>query len=84
MSNREQRGLRGLVKACTEEHTYPARTEADGKTYPPLPRYLYTYDEHGNWTEKATLHRSSPEAELQPLPTLKRGPLTGVSPKFSI
>ena len=34
MFDREQRGLRGPVKSCTEESTYPGMTDADGKTYP--------------------------------------------------
>jgi hypothetical protein len=32
VSDREQHGLRGSVKSCTEESTYPG-TDADGKTY---------------------------------------------------
>jgi YD repeat-containing protein len=35
-------------------------------------RHSYVYDQHGNWIEKATLHRSNPEADFQPLPTVKR------------
>jgi hypothetical protein len=34
MSDREQCGLRGSLKSCTEESTYPGMTDADGKTYP--------------------------------------------------
>ena len=34
VSDREQRGLRGPVKSCTEESTHPGMTDADGKTYP--------------------------------------------------
>lgn len=34
MSDREQHGLRGSVKSCTEESTYPGVTDADGKTNP--------------------------------------------------
>lgn len=48
MSDREQRGLRGLVKSCTEENTYPARTAADGKTYPEVHfEYTTEYDTDG-------------------------------------
>ena len=35
-------------------------------------RYSYKYDEHGNWTEKATSYRSSPEGSFQSSTLLKR------------
>lgn len=45
MSDRGQRGLRSPVKSCTEEYTYPARTDAEGKTYPPFQaRYTTEFD----------------------------------------
>src|SRR5215469_11655839 len=48
MSDREQRGLRGHVRSCTEEHNYPARTDAEGKTYPPIQtRYTTEFDAEG-------------------------------------
>jgi YD repeat-containing protein len=34
MSDRERQGLRGPVKSCTEENTFPGATDAEGKTYP--------------------------------------------------
>jgi YD repeat-containing protein len=34
MSEREQRGLRGPVKSCTEERTYPGGVGGDGREYP--------------------------------------------------
>jgi len=57
MSDREQRGLRGPVKSCTEEHTYSARTDADGKTYPPLhAQYTTEFDVEGRLL--AIVHRN--------------------------
>jgi hypothetical protein len=48
MSEREQRGLRGPVKSCTEESTYPGMTDADGKTYPEVhSEYTTEYDTGG-------------------------------------
>ena len=34
MSDRERRGLRGPVKSCSEESTYPTRADSGGKSYP--------------------------------------------------
>jgi hypothetical protein len=34
VSEREQSGLRGSVKSCTEESIYPGTTGAEGETYP--------------------------------------------------
>jgi YD repeat-containing protein len=34
MSDREQRNLRGPLKSCTEEQTFPGWTDAEGKTHP--------------------------------------------------
>ena len=41
-----------------------------GKSKPPEPsqtevRYQYEYDSHGNWTQKATSHRSAPNGDFQ-------------------
>jgi Ca-activated chloride channel homolog len=36
MSDRGQRSLGGPVKSCTEDHCYPARTDAEGKTHFPV------------------------------------------------
>ncbi|HEY6385299.1 MAG TPA: RHS repeat domain-containing protein [Candidatus Acidoferrum sp.] len=48
MSDREQRGLRGPVKSCTEESTHPGMTDADGKTYPEVhSEYTTEYDADG-------------------------------------
>jgi hypothetical protein len=48
MSDREQRGLRGPVKSCTEESTHPGTTDAEGKTYPEvLSTYTTEYDPDG-------------------------------------
>lgn len=58
MSDREQRCLRGPLKACTEEHTCPARTDAAGKTYPSVHTQFTTeFDEEGRFL--ATVHRNS-------------------------
>jgi len=48
MSDREQRGLRGPVKSCTEESTHSGMTDAEGKMYPEV-RSVYTteYDATG-------------------------------------
>jgi YD repeat-containing protein len=48
MSDREQNGLRGPVKSCTEENTFGGFTDSEGKTYPPS-RVEYTteYDLNG-------------------------------------
>jgi hypothetical protein len=35
-------------------------------------RYSYHYDEHGNWTEKTTAYRSSPDENFQSPSTIKR------------
>jgi hypothetical protein len=35
-------------------------------------RYTYQYDEHGNWTEKTTAYRLSPDEKFQPPSTIKR------------
>ncbi len=48
MSDREQRGLRGPVKSCTEESTHPGMADADGKTYPEVhSEYTTEYDTDG-------------------------------------
>jgi YD repeat-containing protein len=48
MSDREQRGLRGPVKSCTEESTHPGMTDADGKTHPEVHfEYTTEYDMDG-------------------------------------
>jgi YD repeat-containing protein len=48
MPDREQRDLRGLVKSCTEENIHPARTDADGNTYPEVhSEYTTDYDRNG-------------------------------------
>ena len=48
MSDREQRGLRGRVKSCTEESTHPGMTDADGKAYPEVhSEYTTEYDTDG-------------------------------------
>ncbi len=58
MSNREQSGLRGPVKSCTEETKYPGRTDAEGTTYPEF-RLQYTteYDSDGRVASRR--HRES-------------------------
>jgi RHS Repeat len=48
MSDRQQRGLRGPVKSCTEESTYSGATDAGGKTYPEVhSEYTTEYDKDG-------------------------------------
>jgi len=47
-------------------------TRSEGSTSFSEVRHSYTYDQHGNWTEKTSSHRSSPDAEFQLLPLLKR------------
>ena len=60
MSNREQRGLRGLVKSCTEEstYTYAGLTDAGGKTIPEVHSEFTTeYDTGGRI--RAARHKNS-------------------------
>jgi hypothetical protein len=47
MSDREQQGLRGPVKSCTETSTHPAVTDADGKTHQYHSEYTTEYDPDG-------------------------------------
>ena len=48
MSVRQQRGLRGPVKSCTQKSTHPGMTGADGKTYPEVQsEYTTEYDVDG-------------------------------------
>ena len=52
MSDREQRGLRGPVKSCTEGSTRPGMTDADGKTYPEVhSEYTTEYDTGWPYTD---------------------------------
>ena len=52
MSDREQRGLRGPVKSCTEESTHPGMADADGKTYPEVhSEYTTEYDTGWPYTD---------------------------------
>lgn len=47
-SDREQYGLRGPVKSCVEETTYPARTAPDGRQFPEQTSWHETeYDPEG-------------------------------------
>jgi YD repeat-containing protein len=49
MSDREQYGLRGPVKSCTEESTHAGVTDTDGKTYPEVhSEYTTEYDIDGH------------------------------------
>lgn len=52
MTDRENYGLRGAVKSCTEERAYP-NLSSSGDTRTPSPRYSYTteYDIDGRQTE---------------------------------
>jgi YD repeat-containing protein len=48
MSEREQHGLRGPVKSCTQESTFSGMTDAEGKTYPEVhSSYTTEYDAAG-------------------------------------
>ncbi len=48
MSDREQRNLRGPLKSCTEENTFPGTTDVEGKTYPEVhSEYTTEYDMAG-------------------------------------
>jgi len=48
MFERDQRGLRGPVKSCTEETTCPSVTDGQGKTYPEVHSEFTTeYDSDG-------------------------------------
>lgn len=48
LTEREQSGLRGPVKSCVEETTYPTETLGDGKQIPELKLWTKTeYDEEG-------------------------------------
>jgi YD repeat-containing protein len=60
MSEREQRGLRGPVKSCTEEstHTFADLTDAEGKTIPEVhSKFTTEYDTGGRML--ATRHGNS-------------------------
>jgi RHS Repeat len=58
MSRRQQRGLRGPVKSCTEKSTHPGMTDPNGKTYPEVQsEYTTEYDVDGRML--ATRSRSS-------------------------
>jgi YD repeat-containing protein len=49
MFDREQRGLRGPVKSCTEESTHAGVTDTEGKTYPEVhSEYTTEYDMDGH------------------------------------
>lgn len=51
VSERDQHGLHGLVKSCSEENTYGGFTDAEGKTYPPVrSEYTTEYDLEGRIT----------------------------------
>jgi hypothetical protein len=57
--------------------THSTETPADGSPGPGQPRYSeirysYQYDDHGNWTEKTTAYRSSPDEPFQSPSTIKR------------
>jgi hypothetical protein len=59
------------------EITRSTEIRAEGSPSPGQPpyseiRYSYQYDEHGNWTEKTTGYRSSPDENFQPPSTIKR------------
>ena len=59
------------------EITRSTEIPADGSPSPGQPpyseiRYSYRYDEHGNWTEKTTTYRSSPDENFQSPSTIKR------------
>ena len=57
MSDRRQRGLRGPVKSCTDEHIYPARTDADGRTHSAIhTQYTTEFDVEGRLL--AIVHRN--------------------------
>jgi YD repeat-containing protein len=63
-SERETAGLRGPVRAVIEERTYPASTDADGKTFPGSDTWNKTeYDRDGRIS--ATFWRA-PEGEHGP------------------
>jgi hypothetical protein len=48
MPERDQRGLRGPVKSCTEENTYPGGVDGNGKEYPGFhSEYTTEYDIDG-------------------------------------
>jgi len=62
MSDREQRNLRGPLKSCTEENTFPGWTDAEGKTYPEVhSEYTTEYDVAGRLL--ATRSRNSDRSQ---------------------
>jgi YD repeat-containing protein len=58
MPDREQRGLRGPVKSCTEQIKYPGGTDAEGKTYPES-RLEYTTEYDSDGRVASTRHNES-------------------------
>jgi YD repeat-containing protein len=75
MSDREQYGLRGPVKSCTEESTFSGVTDGDGKTYPGFHsestteydadgRTLATRSRSSDGSEWATLYSYGPSGRL--------------------
>lgn len=59
------------------EITRSTEIPAEGSPSPGQPpyseiRYSYQYDEHGNWSEKTTAYRSSPDENFQSPSTIKR------------
>lgn len=67
---------RGDVESEFTRSTHPTRQPAS--TEPPRPpsysetRYEYRYDQHGNWTEKASSYRATPDSAFQSSSSSKR------------
>jgi YD repeat-containing protein len=58
-SDLERQGLRGLVQACTEEHSYPGSVAPDGTSHPEIKsRQITKYDRNGR-----ILSSSSPDPD---------------------
>jgi len=62
MSDREQSGLRGPVRSCTEETTHPARTDAERTTYPEI-HWIYTTEYDSDGRVARTRHSESDDID---------------------
>jgi hypothetical protein len=63
MSEREQNRLRGPVKSCVQESTYPAFTDSSGKAYPERKWKQETeYDREGHVITRRSWNSGGPES----------------------
>jgi hypothetical protein len=70
MSTRENAGLRGPVRQCTEERSTPAapgfpETKFSGSPQESEITYRYKYESYGNWTEQAMQSKSRRDSAFE-------------------